>query len=147
MKVYLDACCLNRPFDEQNQERIRLESEAIIAILNHCLRGEWQWIGSEILEIEIENTPDIEKRRYVWELLQHIHETVLIQAKETDRAKELENLGFKPFDAMHIACAESGKADIFLSTDDRLLKLASRIQSKLNIIVVNPLKWISEVLQ
>lgn len=28
MKVYLDACCLNRPFDDQTQGRIRLEAEA-----------------------------------------------------------------------------------------------------------------------
>jgi hypothetical protein len=33
LRIYLDACCLNRPFDDQTQERIRLESEAVL--LNH----------------------------------------------------------------------------------------------------------------
>ena len=65
MKVYLDACCLNRPFDDQSQDRIRLESEAIIIILNLLYKGEWKWIGSEALEIEIENNPNIEKKNYL----------------------------------------------------------------------------------
>jgi hypothetical protein len=32
MKIYLDNCCLNRPFDDQANLRIRLESEAIEAL-------------------------------------------------------------------------------------------------------------------
>jgi hypothetical protein len=26
MKIYLDVCCLNRPFDDQMQDRVRLAS-------------------------------------------------------------------------------------------------------------------------
>jgi len=44
MKIYLDACCLNRPFDEQSQERIRMEAEAVLIILNHLYNHEWEWI-------------------------------------------------------------------------------------------------------
>jgi hypothetical protein len=68
MKVYLDACCLNRPFDNQNQNRIRLESEAILIILNRLHAHEWEWIGSEALEIEIKNTPNIERRFELFKL-------------------------------------------------------------------------------
>lgn len=39
MKVYLDNCCYNRPFDDQTQERIHLESEAILMILQHAQSG------------------------------------------------------------------------------------------------------------
>ena len=28
MKIYLDNCCFNRPFDDQNQLKVRLEAEA-----------------------------------------------------------------------------------------------------------------------
>jgi hypothetical protein len=31
--IYLNVCCLNRPFDDQTQERIRLEAEAVLRIL------------------------------------------------------------------------------------------------------------------
>ena len=39
-----------------------------------------------------------------------------------NRAKDLNNIGFKSFDAFHIACAEKGQADVLLTTDDHLLK-------------------------
>ncbi|BAY02118.1 hypothetical protein ACOWPH_21415 [Anabaena sp. PCC 7938] len=38
-RIYLDVCCLNRPFDDQTQWRTRLETEAILEIINHCLSG------------------------------------------------------------------------------------------------------------
>ncbi len=53
-KIYLDTCCLNRPFDDQTQERIRLESEAVLAIISRIEKGEWDWIGSDVLMDEIE---------------------------------------------------------------------------------------------
>lgn len=30
MIIYLDNCCYNRPFDDQTQERIHLESERFV---------------------------------------------------------------------------------------------------------------------
>ena len=53
-------------------------------------------------------------------------------------------MGFKSFDAMHIACAESEKADVFLTTDDKLLKLAKRNKNKLNIDIANPVLWLMQ---
>ena len=52
-KVYLDNCVLNRPFDDQSQERIRLETEAIILLLARLERKEWTWLGSQALELEL----------------------------------------------------------------------------------------------
>ena len=53
MKIYLDACCLNRPFDDQRQPRIRLEAEAISLILQNFHQRKWEWIGSDILVYEL----------------------------------------------------------------------------------------------
>jgi hypothetical protein len=33
MRIYLDMCCLKRPFDDQSQPRIRLETETVLALL------------------------------------------------------------------------------------------------------------------
>jgi hypothetical protein len=33
MRVYLDMCCLKRPFDDQSQPRVRLEAEAVLSLL------------------------------------------------------------------------------------------------------------------
>jgi len=61
-KIYLDVWCLNRPFDDQTQDRIRMEAEAILLILKNFEVGKWQWIGCEVLDFEIEQTPDLEGR-------------------------------------------------------------------------------------
>jgi hypothetical protein len=58
-KIYLDVCCFNRPFDNQTQERIRLEAEAILLILKRFELGEWQWISSETMDFEIAQTPSV----------------------------------------------------------------------------------------
>lgn len=145
-KIYLDTCCLNRPFDDQTQERVRLEAEAVLAILSRIEKGDWNWIGSEVLMDEIEQTPDTQKLSRAKLLSGFIEENVEIGDKEARRAKDLQKEGFQLFDALHIACAESAKADVFLSTDDRLLKLAKRMSKRLKIRVVNPLVWVEEMI-
>jgi len=145
-KIYLDTCCLNRPFDDQTQERIRLESEAVLAILSRVEKGEWNWIGSEVLLDEIEQTPDTQKLSRAKLLADFIHENIQIDDYQIGRARDLQKAGFQLFDALHIACAESAKADIFLSTDDRLLKLAKRFSKRLHIRVENPLVWAEEMI-
>ena len=57
----------------------------------------------------------------------------------------LENLGFKAADALHVAAAETAAADVLLSCDDRLCRLAQRCQRQLLVQVVNPLVWLQEV--
>jgi len=145
-KIYLDTCCLNRPFDDQTQERIRLESEAILAIISRIEKGEWDWAGSETLIDEIEQTPDTQKLSRARLLSGFIKEIVEVNEKEIKRAKDLKKEGFQAFDALHLACAESARADVFLSTDDRLLKLAKRASKRLKVQVMNPLAWVEEMI-
>lgn len=40
MRLYIDLSCFNRPFDDQLQDRIHLETEAVFGILNRILRRE-----------------------------------------------------------------------------------------------------------
>lgn len=144
MKLYLDACCFNRPFDDQRQNRIRLESEAIILIMDRLHNKEWEWIGSDVLLAELENTPDIDKRRYLMELAEWVHLHVDLTEHVIARATQLEHLGLKSFDAMHVACAESAHADVFLTTDDKLLRTALRERDNLYVTTANPLSWLTE---
>jgi predicted nucleic acid-binding protein len=145
-KIYFDTSCLNRPFDDQAQVRVRLEAEAVLAILARIENGEWTWVGSEILIDEIEQTPDAHKLSRAKLLSGFIQENIEIGEKEEQRARELQMEGFQVFDSLHIACAESAKADVFLSTDDRLLKLAKRISKQLHVRVENPLTWVEEMI-
>ena len=145
-KIYLDNCVLNRPFDDQSQERVRLETEAIILLLSRLERKEWIWLGSQALEIEIGKTPDAEQQSRLRRVIEFVGLSIEIGEKELARANELQTLGFVGFDAIHLACAESGKADVFLTTDDRLLKLARKAAKKLHVIVDNPLDWMKEMI-
>ena len=107
VKIYLDNCCLNRPFDDQTQVRVRLESEAVLLILSRMEQGEWSWSGSEALTDEIEQTPDFGKRSRLQVVAGYVQNVVEIEMPELERAKELQKLGFQGYDAFHIACAES----------------------------------------
>ena len=61
------------------------------------------------------------------------------------RAQDWVAAGIKPLDALHVSCAEVAKADVFLTTDDRLLR-AARHAGLARLAVNNPLPWLSEVL-
>jgi predicted nucleic acid-binding protein len=147
MKVYLDACCLNRPFDDQSQPRVRLEAEAIALILEKLHQGEWEWIGSEILLHEVGQNPDLENRQRALSFASLAQQVVEITEKILRRAEELEETGFDSYDAIHLSSAEYGKADVFLTTDDRILKVAARKKSLFSFTVDNPVKWLEEVLK
>lgn len=141
--VYLDACCLNRPFDDQSAERVRLEAEAVLLILRRIESGDWQMVSSEVLEFEIGATPDAERRSRLRLILSPAQRFIALEEKEEKRAQELAKAGMRSLDALHLACAESGGAEVFLTTDDRLLHQAKHV-SNLRVRVKNPLTWLQE---
>ena len=145
LKIYLDSCCVNRPFDAQTQNRIYLETEAIKQILARFERGDWQWIASTVLVEELNQTPNVKKRSLAKSLLVDVHHTVPKGVREAARGKHLEALGFSEYDALHLACAETGQADLFLTTDDSLLKKARSVGPQLRVPVENPLTWLKKV--
>ncbi|MDE0556550.1 MAG: PIN domain-containing protein [Candidatus Poribacteria bacterium] len=144
-KIYLDICCLSRLFDPPTQARVLQEAGAIGHILTYIRRGDWVWISSDVLTNEVNQTPDLRKRLEMKGLLTRAHKTIYTQTNEKLRGKQLELLGFKRRDALHIACAESDKVDIFLTTDDRLLRRAQRYYTQLHVRVENPYTWLQEV--
>lgn len=147
MKVYLDVCCLNRPFDDQAQDRIHLESEAVVLILKHVRSGRWEWISSEAIDFEVRQTPDVERRRRVETLIRYADRSSIIETSVVKRASELKAIGFGAYDALHLACAEHDNADVFLTTDDKILQLANKCTSQLKIKVENPLTWFKGVIE
>jgi len=147
VRIYLDVCCLNRPFDDQTQDRIHLESEAVILILKHVRSGNWEWMSSEAVDFEVRQTPDVERRRRVESLIRYADRTILIETSIVKRASGLKEIGFGAYDALHLACAEHSNASVFLTTDDKLLRLACKGSSQLKIKVYNPLIWLKEVIE
>jgi predicted nucleic acid-binding protein len=147
MKIYLDVCCLNRPFDDQTQDRIHLESEAVVLILKHVRSGNWEWISSEAVDYEVGQTPNVERRHRVESLIRYAGGTIVIEKSIVKRASEFKAIGFGAYDALHLACAEHSNADVFLTTDDKLLRLSRQCSSMLKVKVDNPLIWLKEVIE
>ncbi|MBN3951297.1 MAG: hypothetical protein HWQ38_34440 [Nostoc sp. NMS7] len=141
-KIYLDVCCLNRPFDDCTQERVRLEGEAILSIMERIRIREWRLVTSEAIRVELEKMRNLDKLENILKFLEFAVITINIDEGVDFRSQQLENLGFGLYDSFHIACAEVAQADVLLSTDDRLLKNSLRHQGLLKVSVDNPVTWL-----
>lgn len=145
MTVYLDNCCYNRPFDDQTQERIHLESEAILTILQRGQAGIYTIVGSDILELEMNRMHDPIKKQKVKELYKVARVRVSYTESMKERSQEIMKMSkIRAFDSLHIAAAENAKSIIMLTTDDKLEKMAERLELKVR--VMNPLKFAWEVI-
>jgi predicted nucleic acid-binding protein len=142
MKIYLDACCLNRPFDDQSQNRVRIEAEAVLSILEMAQSGALEIIGSDIIDDELSQMPDSERLEKIKLLLSLASSHGSLTSAVERRATELEKWNILSLDALHLASAENAQADYFLTTDDNLLNKAIRHQSELKVKVENPAKWV-----
>lgn len=147
MRIYLDVCCLNRPFDDQSQERVRLEAEAVTLIFNGMKQRGWQWLGSPAVMVEIQKTPDMARRQAMLLLAKQIDEHISLSGDVAERTRFLQGIGMGAFDAAHVASAEAGNVDVFLTTDDRLLRISKRLAGMVNVRVENPLVWIQEMMR
>jgi predicted nucleic acid-binding protein len=147
MRLYLDACCLNRLFDDQRQPRIRLEAEAVVIILDRVIAGQDQWLISSVLEAEVSRAPDSDSRERIGKLIFEASERIGWAPDIETMAKALVAQGVKPIDALHVAAAEIGKCDAFLTTDDRLLRRCRKIVPALRVAIMNPTDWIAKVLK
>jgi hypothetical protein len=49
MFIYLDTCCLNRPYDDQSQTRIQMETAAVLAVMQQVVSGQCELANSEVL--------------------------------------------------------------------------------------------------
>ncbi|MDA1050725.1 MAG: PIN domain-containing protein [Planctomycetota bacterium] len=145
MKIYLDVSRLNRPFDDQNQSRIRVETTAVTLIFERVDAGLWQQVSSEMAVIEIDAISDTDRRNRVRMLLPESTSIMKLNKATFDRAEVLGRIGFRPADAVHVAAAERAKADVLLSCDDRLCRLAKRRKNDLQVQVANPVDWLKEM--
>jgi predicted nucleic acid-binding protein len=145
LRLYLDACCLGRLTDDQSQPRVRAEAEAVEHIMAMIRAGQATWVSGTILNIEVSRNPDPERRRHAEALLFFANEIVVPNQEVADRARKIEKQGFGAFDALHLASAEQAGAEVFLTTDDVLLRRAGRNVAALYVRVENPVLWYQEV--
>jgi hypothetical protein len=143
MRLYLDLNCFNRPFDDQNQVRIGLETEAVLGILTRVAEGKdtllWSWVLS--FENDKHPKPDRRDEIAVWE--GRSERPVALSSEVEERARRIAQQGIDALDAAHLASAVEGGAEIMLTCDDVLIRRAARVG--LTLRVLNPVAYFKEV--
>lgn len=147
MRLYFDVCCYSRLFDDQTQVKIYMESEAVLNIINIAKQSNEDIIGSSALDLEIDQIDNIEKRE---KIKYFYHQTITEKTDYTqnvlNRVKEIsEQTKIKTLDSFHLSFAENSNVDILLTTDARFEKYCSKMNLKVK--VINPIKYLMEVLQ
>ncbi|MBP5591164.1 PIN domain-containing protein [bacterium] len=142
LKIYLDNCCFNRPYDDQAQLSINLEALAKLSIQQEIREGKVDLVTSYILLSENAANRFEAKRKDIQAFIDKQTHTFVSEAsgsKVKEIAKEIMDSGVKLMDACHIACAIIAGCDYFISTDKRLLKYHSD-----QIKIVNPTTYVLE---
>lgn len=142
MKVYLDNCCYNRPYDDQSQLRISLEAQAKIKIQDMIKEKEIELASSYVLLYENSKNPHELRQNTIREFVKD-NVSTFIDINRADKVKviadEIIATGVKTVDAHHVACSILSESDYFLTTDDRLLKYKTD-----RIRLVDPTEFIRE---
>jgi len=143
MKIYLDVCCLCRPFDDQKIYRVHMEAEAVKEILMRCTR-DWTLVTSDAVSFEISRIPDRAWMKKAEKLMGLATEHAAITKTVSGRYHECREMGLDSADALHLACAESVGATL-LTTDDTIIRNIKRYRNEITIEVRNPVEWLLEV--
>ncbi len=142
MILYLDNCCFNRPFDDQSQLRIHLESEAKLQIQDKIHSGLYKLVWSYILDYENSRNPFAERREQISKWQSYADVDIVESEEVVSLVQSICRQAFKSFDALYLACAVIAGADYFLTTDDGILKRAELIA---DIKITDPIGFIKQV--
>jgi predicted nucleic acid-binding protein len=121
-RVYLDTCVWCRPFDEVRDERIFDEAMAFVRIVGKAERDEITVLGSDVLLFEVSLISPAEKRKAVGELIARVAEITHLTERSKKKAEEIMECGMNAMDALHIAVAVENGANMFITTDEDILK-------------------------
>ena len=137
LRVYLDNCCFNRPFDDQTYFIIKLETEAKLLIQKEINDGNIDLVWSFILHYENNDNPYYDRKEQIklWEKISK--ETVLFNQNILEKSKEIMTLDIKEKDALHLACALSANSDCFITTDKKILN-----KNLEGIDILNPIDFV-----
>ncbi len=143
MKIYLDNCCFNRPFDDQSNIRIRLEAEAKLRVQEEIRSGSFELAWSYVLDYENSRNPFCERKQQIALWSGYSLSDVQEDEEVLQIARLLNEKGVKKLDSLHVACAIVAKADYFLTTDNGILKKAMLVD---DIKITDPIGFIKEML-
>ncbi|MBR6080158.1 MAG: hypothetical protein IKP60_08385 [Treponema sp.] len=140
MKIYLDNCCYNRPYDDQSYLSISLETQAKLLVQSLIKQKRLELASSFILDYENSCNPYTDRKTAVKNFLDDNVSDYIGGEKSEEviaRAEKVMATGVKMKDSCHIVCAEMMKCDYLLSTDKRMLKYKSD-----SLKLMNPIEFV-----
>ena len=139
IKIYLDNCTYNRPFDDQTQIKIALETEAKRHIQRLIAEKNIDLVYSYVNRFENTKNPHATNKKAINEFFKnavaYINHSYSKSVEE--RAIVIKQAGIKTADAFHISCAVESGCNCFITTDKQLLKYMSN-----EIIICNPIQFL-----
>lgn len=143
MRIYLDSCCYNRPYDNAAQLTIRLEAQSKLHIQNLVKDGLFTLVSSYMLTYECNQNPYEIRRDSISDYIRQ-YAKIYVGAELADQIEEMAvgimETGVKFKDACHVASAIYAGCEYFISTDKRLLKYKSS-----EIKLVTPIAFVSRL--
>ena len=137
MKIYLDHCTFNRPFDDQKNIKVQLETSAKLYIQEQIKQDKYDLVWSYMSDLENSYNPNIESKKSIqlWELI------AKIKCKSSNDilllGNKIKEKGIRTKDSLHIACAIISKCEYFITTDTGLLNKNIEL-----IKLINPIDFI-----
>jgi predicted nucleic acid-binding protein len=141
MKVYLDNCCFNRPYDDQDSLLIRIETEVKLEIQDRVRSGIIELGWSYVLDYENSQNPYEERSDEIIEWRKIAIDNILESQSVLNRMHGYEKLGIKSTDALHISCAVQANCNYFITVDKGILNKKKLVQ---DIKICNPIEFIEE---
>jgi len=139
IRVYLDNCAYNRPYDNQNNINVRLESEAKLFIQEKIKDNQIDLVWSSMNSYENNDNPSPEKRERITAWKNIAVEYCKLNENILKKAEELQSQNLRAKDAIHIAAAVYSRCGYFITTDRKILN--KKIDG---IAVLNPVAFVEE---
>ena len=139
MKIYLDNCCYNRPYDDQSNIVNRLEAEAKLFIQDSIRENNLDLVWSSVNDFENNANISPEKKERIADWKYIASERCVLNETILEKALELEQIGLRAKDALHIASAINTKCDFFITTDKKILN-----KNVKDIRLINPINFVEE---
>ena len=138
LRLYLDNCSFNRPYDDQSLLKNYLEAEAKTYIQREILLKNYELAWSYILDYEISFIPFSDRIKQItkWKYF------AVIDIDESEKiitiANEIMKKNIKAKDSLHLACAIESGCNYFITTDNKILN-----KSIDNIVIINPVDFVN----
>ncbi len=142
MKLYLDLCVYNRPFNYQGHDSVALETSIFTYILEKIETGTYILVTSDALTYENNKNPDSLKSSRIATYFELARELIEINNSDCERVKILKEFGFSDIDALHILLAERSQVDYFITCDDDIVNRYKKHRNHIKINIVNLAEFI-----